>query len=582
MTENENALHFFELANTLKEQKKYEKALAAYEDIVSNADNLEMESLVVSSLLEQEKIHVTLSDYLSALIVSEKLVELTRESKDKGIKAMVLNNNAFINIELGNYPKALKNLFEALNLREELKKPKAIASTLNNIGLLYKNQKKFDKALEYYQKTLQYYTDLQLETSIMRVLNNIGNIYFEKNDNEEAFLYFNKVYQLATKSEDKAYLAYALANVAQIEVKQDKSEYALASYEKSILLLDELGIIDKKGVVLNYQSVCLRKLKRFDRALEIAHQAKKINKKCGAKNALAESYKHLFEIYKESGDFEKALDYHILYKDSQVELFSLEKANTIKNLELTFEMEKSKQALLQMEQEQLLLRRINDELKQFASVASHDMREPLRMISSFSNLLERRLKDRDDPDSKEYLEIIMTNAKRMMVLLEDLLNYAKAGYSQQKPTLVNLEELLIKIRASLHLILVETKGEIIYNKLPEILTQETLLNQLFQNIISNALKFRKKEVAPIIEIKAKKIGPSYQFSISDNGIGIPEEHQERVFSIFNRLHHQTEYQGSGIGLATCKKIIDYFGGKIWVESKVNVGSVFFFTIPIQE
>lgn len=219
----------------------------------------------------------------------------------------------------------------------------------------------------------------------------------------------------------------------------------------------------------------------------------------------------------------------------------------------------------------------NQELQQFASVASHDMKEPLRTISSFSTLLSRRIPDQ--PAAQEYLHFIKDAAGRMTNLLEDLINYARADRSQEDLKPVSLERILLLVQNNLHSTIQQNQVQIESVPLPTVMGQSTPFIQLFQNLIANAIKFQKADNRPIIKIELKELGSYWQIGIRDNGIGMAVEYLDRIFKPFTRLHSHAEYKGSGIGLATCTKIVQHYGGRIWVESELDVGTVFYFTIP---
>lgn len=242
-------------------------------------------------------------------------------------------------------------------------------------------------------------------------------------------------------------------------------------------------------------------------------------------------------------------------------------------------------------QEQLLY--ANHELQQFTSIASHDMKEPIRMISSFSSLLHRKYGNQLDEGGQEFIEFIQGAANRMSVLLDDLLDYARAGINTQQAETVNLNIVLQNVQRNLHLKIQETNTHIISDELPTVHAHFTTMNQVFQNLIANGIKFqpqRQKALStldnnklalevPQIQISYQANNTHYQFSIQDNGIGMASENQQKIFDVFKRLHSKTEYEGTGIGLATCKKIIEKYGGKIWVESEEGQGSCFHFTLP---
>ena len=224
------------------------------------------------------------------------------------------------------------------------------------------------------------------------------------------------------------------------------------------------------------------------------------------------------------------------------------------------------------------LERSNEELQQFAYVASHDLQEPLRMITSYLTLLENRYKDKLDDDADEFIEFAVDGAKRMKQLIKDLLQFSRVGTHGKSFQKTNCEAVLKKTLSNLEVAIIENQAEIIYDSLPMIKADDFQLLQLFQNLISNAIKFRS-EKPPQIHIGAISKNGEWEFSIKDNGIGIEKEYEKRIFVIFQRLHTNNKYPGTGIGLALCKKIVERHGGHIWFESKLGEGSTFYFTIP---
>ena len=228
------------------------------------------------------------------------------------------------------------------------------------------------------------------------------------------------------------------------------------------------------------------------------------------------------------------------------------------------------------------LKRSNDELQQFAYITSHDLQEPLRTISSFTQLIERRYKGQMDSNADEFIEYIVDATKRMQELIKDLLEYSRVTTQGKEFKLVNTEEILQKTISNLHAAIEENNAEISYEKLPEVMADSRQIGQLFQNLISNAIKFRKKDKKPKISVSASENESEYIFSVSDNGIGIEKEYFDRIFTIFQRLHTREEYQGTGIGLSISKKIVERHGGRIWVESEPDNGSTFYFALPVKQ
>lgn len=225
------------------------------------------------------------------------------------------------------------------------------------------------------------------------------------------------------------------------------------------------------------------------------------------------------------------------------------------------------------------LEKKNLKLKQFSSVASHDMREPLRMICSFSQVLKRFNHDQLDDNGKEYLGFIEDASKRMMTMLDDLLQYARVGVTEQARDAVCLNNVLSLVQNNLGLRIRETNAEIKVASLPCIEGHQTFFMQIFQNLIANSLKFSKKNEAPKIDVIYKEMSKEHLFAVRDNGIGMEQSEANGIFKAFRRLHSRKEYEGSGLGLATCAELVETMNGRIWVTSELGVGSVFYISLP---
>jgi PAS domain S-box-containing protein len=221
---------------------------------------------------------------------------------------------------------------------------------------------------------------------------------------------------------------------------------------------------------------------------------------------------------------------------------------------------------------------INSELEQVVYVASHDLREPLRTILNFSKLLESKYSQELDKGAKEYLNFIKSAGSKMEMLIIELLDFSRVGQNITFEV-VDLNKILKEVLIDLDASINESNAIITIDKLPVLTGNEIKLKQLFQNLISNAIKFSKKNIKPEIDIHVKEKETEYLFSIKDNGIGIEEHNIGKLFVIFKRLNNANDYPGTGIGLATCKKIVLLHNGKIWIESELGVGSTFYFTIP---
>ena len=216
------------------------------------------------------------------------------------------------------------------------------------------------------------------------------------------------------------------------------------------------------------------------------------------------------------------------------------------------------------------LQRSNSDLMQFAYVASHDLQEPLRMVGSYMGLLARRYQGKLDETADRYIQFAVDGANRMQTLIHDLLTYSRAGTQALEKKEVSFEDILQAALKNLDVAIRESSAKIDYENLPLVLADETKLVQVMQNLIGNAIKFRKPGVAPQIQITSRQTGDEWMFAVTDNGIGFESRYNERIFEVFQRLHGMGSYPGNGIGLAICRRIIEHHGGQLWADSEPDV------------
>ncbi|MGZ7048194.1 MAG: PAS domain-containing sensor histidine kinase, partial [Methanobacterium sp.] len=317
--------------------------------------------------------------------------------------------------------------------------------------------------------------------------------------------------------------------------------------------------------------------KLFENALSIGEGAKDIEFKAIKKNG---------ELWYLSTFSKPIIDEEEIFKGFVVQLFDITERKKMEeeikhahdNLELKVQ-ERTAELNKAIEE----LKRSNEELQQFAHVASHDLQEPLRTIASFTQLLERRYKGHLDENADEFMDYIVEAAVRMKAQIEGLLEYSRVITKGEEFELVDMNELLNQTLKVLKISIEDAHTEITYDELPDVMGDTLQLERVFQNLISNAIKFRRSEEFLKIHISTYKSedGNEYVFSVKDNGIGMEEQYFERIFTIFQRLHTMDVYKGTGIGLSIVKRIVERHGGRIWVESELGEGSTFYFSIPIE-
>jgi signal transduction histidine kinase len=294
-----------------------------------------------------------------------------------------------------------------------------------------------------------------------------------------------------------------------------------------------------------------------------------ITARAAAENALRQVNRELQQEIRDRILAEEALKQ---YRNQLEDLVGLRTA------ELTAVNRQLKSTLAELAHRAEELTRSNAELEEVAYIASHDLQEPLRMVASYTQLLARRYEGQLDAKADKYIHYAVDGAHRMQILINDLLDYSRVGRNGKDFEAIDMEQVLAQAIANLQVTIRESQAAITFGELPIVRGDRSELVRLFQNLLSNAMKYYS-EAYPKITIEAVAQDGTWRFAVQDNGIGIDPKHKDRIFFIFQRLHHREEYPGSGIGLAICKKIVEHHGGQIGLESELGQGSTFWFTIP---
>ncbi len=302
-----------------------------------------------------------------------------------------------------------------------------------------------------------------------------------------------------------------------------------------------------------------------------------------------EKYRHGHEQMRESFHESPSLrpmgfgrNLHAMRKDGtelpvEISLSPLESQNKFLVIAIVRDISQRKQVEAQLKIANKELSRSNKELEEFAYIASHDLQEPLRSVAGSCQLLKRRYADKLDASAMEFIEFAVAGAKRMEELINDLLSYSRVSTKAKEPVIVDMNKVLANVLDNLRTAINDSNAEVTSSKLPTVAIDEWQVYQLYQNLIANSLKFKSND-QPKIHISATEEQGRWHFTVSDNGIGIDSKYFDRIFEVFKRLHTRDQYPGTGIGLASCKKIVERHGGEIWLESVVGEGTTFHFTL----
>lgn len=376
---------------------------------------------------------------------------------------------------------------------------------------------------------------------------------------------------------------------------EDLRQLTVAEPEQQQQIIDLQPLVNRKLAELK-QTIDLRKNKGVEAAVQVVStnqgQVLMVQLRQKIQQLQSENYRELQNrLRAKEGDYRRVqlifslgivlnlAAFYLVYRAIQQETIERKRAEALLR-QLNQELEdRVQERTLKLKELNDNLCRSNQELEQFAYVASHDLQEPLRAVNSYAQLFARKYQGHLDAKADKYLNYIMEGATRMQQLINDLLEFSRVGTRGKELSPTDCEVVLSKVLANLKVAIAESNAVVTHDPLPTVLGDGTQLIQLLQNLISNAIKFRREE-PPQVHVKAVQSPKEWVFEVRDNGIGMESEYFERIFTIFQRLHSKSEYPGTGIGLAVCKKIVERHSGRIWVESQLGEGTSFYFTIPL--
>ena len=555
-------------------------------------------------------------DYEKALSCLLSALEMWRNMADREQTAITLNNIGLLQLKLDRPEPAIKTL-EAMNTIGQQNQNQDILSTSwNNLGQVYQNLGEYDRALDYYKQALEVKKKFGRPMATLPSYSNIFSIYSYLQQSDSAMSYYQIAWGIAEKQKSKEWLQKLLEIRGDAALQQGQTAQARIYFLQSKTYADSLGSevtlvelerklgdayagMNRFDSAFQYYQAYARRKESIYKANQLSQLAELQAKyDLNEKDLKIEHYKReeLISQYRMAIlivaivlSLAALLAIFSRYRIKQQAAVQLKKRNEAieeKNEQLQKKSHEilAKNKMLQSQSEAIQvqnqrLAQSNADLERFAFVASHDLREPLRTIRSYMQLLEKRYGGRLDESAMEFIHFAANGAVRMDELLRDLMEYSRVGRTESQKRLINLNLTMERVIDSLTVQIAENAAKITYAPLPSIFAYESEMHQLFQNLISNAIKFRREE-PPEIRIGVREEEGSYLFFVADNGIGIPEGQQERVFTPFLRLHPQEQYEGTGIGLAICYKIVQTHGGSIRYESVPGKGTIFYVSLPV--
>ncbi|MCR9286831.1 MAG: ATP-binding protein [Bacteroidetes bacterium] len=549
----------FRAANDFeKSQRSFFKQLTIYE-------NQNYETGIAKVNFDLAMLFFDQKDFEQALLYYEKALQKYISLNDIKGKIETLNAIGQTYGKLEDYHKNLSHSSDALILARALNDKLQLANININIGFAYLHLEKLVDALNYYNAALSIGDDLQNNRIIANAANELGNIYHKFCNEIEASDYFKQALSAAGKADSKSLKKTIFQSLYNFHEDYGRDSASFIYLKDLVAIKDELYNEERSTQLIHNQI-------RYE--TEKKEEEVKLLRENELKNKITIQTQRLQNYV--------LIIIIILALAASFLLFNAFKRKKAYNKLLELEVKKRTGELADSNAElktfNTKLEQSNNELERFAYIASHDLKSPLRNVISFLNLIERKLKNTEDKDLKEYLRFATDNARQMYSLIQDVLEFSRVDEKQTLTEEVDLNESLMFVLQNLKDEM-QSKNAVVFAKpLPRIEANSVHILQLFQNLIGNGIKYNHNGNPKVI-LSHRMDSTSHVFSVIDNGIGISEEYHNQIFQMFKRLHTKEEYPGTGIGLAICKKIIHNLGGDIWLESTPGKGATFFFSIP---
>lgn len=483
-----------------------------------------------------------------------------------------------------NYLKAIQNMEQVPDITES--ETNRLATIYYNLYILFSFTELAALDRRYLNKAMELYESTNHTRGIVFCYGAIINDLDKQGKTEEALEYALKRLKLSEEIKDDAQIGFSASTTGLLYAKLNDRKRSQEYFAKAESILLHMNIVQNSSSLYDEQGQAYLALGDYDKSIQLFHQALDLYLSIDSTLNLSKLYKQMSEAYEKAGRYKEALDFQQRYAHTLLDNFKTDKIMYMSAAQSEFERKHQEQETKMLKQKNdeislyvKQLEQTNEELKQFAHAASHDLREPVRMIVSYSELLEMSAKNVLNDEQKEFISYLREGGKRINDMLAGILAFSKVTNQHEEMMVsTDLNDTLRMVTETHSITLANRKATIHSVKLPSVKSNPILMMQLFQNLISNGIKYNESE-RPEIKISCEREGDFYRFCISDNGIGISDQYRDKVFDIFTRLHNRKDYPGSGIGLSICKKIVERMGGRIWSQSNSSGGTDFLFTLP---
>lgn len=633
--EPDNLSYSLELSEKLAQyyyrNNEYSNALENYQAALKSAIQLEENGKILKFHYNIGLLYTKLGNFPLAIDFLTKILENKENNiPTEHFRADLHGELATAYLYMGDYPSSSTNQIEALRIRESIKDTLGIGKSQYTFGTMYFQQENYTEAQKHYEQALKNWQSKDYKGGIYSCYAALGSTYSKLGDSEKSLKNNLIALKLAKQLEHPSGIAYALHNVGENYQESGELLKANAYFQESLNMMKELK--DKNGEIILLESIGNFQLLQGDlsSSLQTLQSALQLAFEIGASPRIQQIYLAIARNYNHQNNLEQAyfykekyihlkdsllnendlelinqmqIDYRLKQGRKEQKISRLKQESKLQNIYfiigaaiiflllfsiaigyIRYQIRLKKTTLLQVKEDTIHIEKeeikdSNEDLERFVYVVAHDLREPLRMIGSYSKILNNHLRKVSTEETKGQLKEVEQEAKKMEELLNDLLEYSSLDRHKETLSPVDMNEMFNIAQRKQYKNIHMYQAVIESNNLPIVQAYPKQVSKLLGLLLDNAIKFRQEGTVPHIQVTCEEDANQFLFKITDNGIGVPKDKQTAIFDLFKRGHTNSQYEGTGFGLAYCKKVIDNHKGKIWVESKLQSGSSFFLSFP---